>query len=135
MIGTIELKGVAQLPQRFFSFAEAVEYTGVSEGTLRHHVYVKHKIPYYLIGKTAVFSREQLDDYMENGETDITINSRVWMGTIDAAAYLGMTEGALKQHVHTRRNIPALKIGHSLLFNRAELDEFLAERGLKPPAR
>lgn len=132
MIGTYEFKGVAELSQRFFGFAEAVEYTGVSEGTLRHHIYVKNKIPRFVIGRSAVFSKEQLDDYMDNGHTTITINPRVWMGSVDAAAYLGISEGALKQHVHVRKNLVALKIGHNLLFNRAELDEFLAERGLKP---
>ncbi len=132
MIGTYEFKGVTELAQRFFSFAEAVTYTGVPEGTLRNHVYVQGRIPRYVIGRSAVFSKEQLDDYKANGRTTITINPAVWMGSIDAAAYLGISEGALKQHVHTRKQIPATKIANNLLFNRAELDEFLRQRGREP---
>lgn len=132
MIGTYAFKGVTELAQRFFSFAEAVVYTGVPEGTLRYHIYVKNRIPRYVIGRTAIFSKEQLDDYVEHGQTTRTINPSVWMGSIDAANYLGISEGALKQYVHTRGLIPATKIGNNLLFNRAELDEFLSERGRKP---
>lgn len=48
--------------------------------------------------------------------------------TKTAAEYLGLTESALKYHVYQGGNIKPQKIGHSLVFTQAQLDEFQSNR-------
>ena len=48
------------------------------------------------------------------------------MGTAAAAAYLDMPIATLKYHV-TKGHIRPLKIGRTLLFTAAQLDEFAAQ--------
>lgn len=44
-----------------------------------------------------------------------------------AAAHLGMGEAALKYHVY-QGNVKPQKVGHSLVFTQAQLDEFQSNR-------
>jgi len=48
-----------------FSTAEAAAYLGVKPETVKYHVYqVKDLVPDKLVGKTLVFTRETLDEFM-----------------------------------------------------------------------
>jgi hypothetical protein len=53
----------------------------------------------------------------------------VWpCGITDAARYCGMSISALKYHIYTAGDLSGRSIGHSLIFERAQLDQFLAEK-------
>ena len=54
-----------------------------------------------------------------------------WVGVPEAAAFLGLTEGALRQAV-ARRQLPFSKLGRRLRFNLAELDAHV-RKGWVPP--
>jgi len=47
--------------------------------------------------------------------------------TKQAAAHLGLTESALKYHIY-RGHVKPQKVGHSLVFTQADLDEFKLTR-------
>lgn len=46
----------------------------------------------------------------------------------DAAGYLGLSLSALKYHVHLADNLTPAKLGNTLVFTQAQLDEFQASR-------
>lgn len=48
--------------------------------------------------------------------------------TAEAAEYLGLSLAAMKYHTHIAENLRPQKVGHSLVFTQAQLDEFLATR-------
>ena len=48
--------------------------------------------------------------------------------TKTAAAYIGISVSAMKYHIHVAENIVPLKVGNSLVFTQAQLDEFKANR-------
>lgn len=48
--------------------------------------------------------------------------------TAEAAKYLGLSLSAIKFHIHVAGNLRPERIGHSLVFTQAQLDQFLATR-------
>jgi len=59
-------------------------------------------------------------------------NAIGFYGTVQAAEHLGMSLPALKYHIY-KGHIQYRKIGHSLIFTQAQLDEF--NRTRRPPGR
>lgn len=107
--------------RRYFSLREAAEYTGTSLGTLRAHVYTYGRIAGAVIGRTLVFTREQLDDYLANGRRTAMRPDR--FNEAEAAAYLDIGEPDLEQAIEDGRIRPLVLDG-SRLFNQAQLDDF-----------
>lgn len=53
----------------------------------------------------------------------------VWpVGIAEAATYCGMSIAALKYHIYTSKQLAGRMIGHSIAFERATLDQFLAHK-------
>lgn len=53
----------------------------------------------------------------------------VWpIGIKDAASYCGMTEAAIKYHIYVSKDLKPRLVGHSFLFERDVLDQFLAQK-------
>jgi len=48
--------------------------------------------------------------------------------TSAAAEYLGLSLAAVKYHVHTVRNLSPARVGGSLVFTQAQLDQFKATK-------
>ena len=53
--------------------------------------------------------------------------------TAEAAAYLGLSVPAVKHHVYAAGTLKPEKVGHSLVFTKAMLDEF--NEGRRGPGR
>jgi hypothetical protein len=109
--------------RRYFSLREAAEYTGTSLGTLRTHVYTYDRISGAVIGKTLVFTRRQLDDYVANDRRTALRPDR--FNISEAAAYLDIGEAELEQAIEDGR-IKPLSLDGVQLFNQAQLDDFAA---------
>lgn len=109
--------------RQYFSLREAAEYTGTSLGTLRTHVYTYSRIAGAVIGRTLVFTRRQLDDYVAHDRRTALRPDR--FNVSEAAAYLDIEEAALEQAIEDGR-IKPLALDGVQLFNRAQLDDFAA---------
>lgn len=48
--------------------------------------------------------------------------------TAEAARYLGISQATVKYHVHVAGNLRPHRLGNSLFFTQAQLDEFQASR-------
>jgi hypothetical protein len=55
--------------------------------------------------------------------------------TAEAAAYLGVTEAAVRKHIYVTGELVGRKIGHSLVFSRDELDQFATQERRPGPGR
>lgn len=107
----------------YFSLRDAAEYTGTSLGTFRHHVYSQRRIHGALIGRTKIFTREQLDDYVANDRrTDIGPGR---FTVDDAALYLDVEPEDVEQAVEEGR-LTGVEYGGNLLFTQNQLDDFKA---------
>ena len=53
--------------------------------------------------------------------------------THEAAEYLSLSVSAIKYHVHLAGTLHPEKVGNSLVFTKAQLDEFAANK--RPPGR
>lgn len=63
------------------------------------------------------------------------MSSRQHYSTAKAAEYLGITLGQMKYYVHTVKEIKPELIGHSLVFTKAQLDEFKPTLADRTPGR
>jgi hypothetical protein len=52
--------------KQLFSTAEAAEYLGISLSSMKYHVHIAGNVKGQLIGKTLVFTREELDRFEAN---------------------------------------------------------------------
>ena len=56
--------------------------------------------------------------------------------TIDAARYLKLSESTIKYHVHKSKQLTPEKIGKTLVFTQAQLDNFnIARRKVGRPSK
>ena len=84
------------------------------------------------------FSRDSLTRYstgLSNVQDSFILPDTVSVklyGTKEAAEYLGLSVPTIKYHVK-QGNLTGQKVGHSLVFTRAELDRFKREK--RPPHR
>lgn len=112
--------------KQLFSFKEACEYTGVPEGSMPRYIYSLGHIKPLLVARSAVFTREQLDDFVtNNGHTDITPDKDRYLSSTEAAEYLNISAEYLGQLVHIEKKIEATKVGAHLVYTRDELDRYL----------
>lgn len=107
--------------RRFFSVREAAEYTGTPFGTFKHHAYVAGRIQGTVIGRTKIFTREQLDDYEANGQTTDIGPGRFTIS--DAAQYLGIEMEEVEAAV-TDGRLPYVEYAGVKLFTQDQLDDF-----------
>ena len=54
------------------------------------------------------------------------ISNDKWIGIDEAAEYLGIKPGTIRDGIRTGKNIPAHKIGKQWKFKRAELDDWVS---------
>jgi hypothetical protein len=72
-----------------------------------------------------LFSREQLDDYVQNGRyTEVELRPEAVNNLAEAAAYLGLTEAEVMDRVYTLRDLRGDEIRGKLFFLTGELDRF-----------
>jgi excisionase family DNA binding protein len=57
------------MPRRLLTAAEAAEYLGIEEGSLRHRAH-RHQIPFVKVGRLLRFDLRQLDQYIDDHTTD-----------------------------------------------------------------
>lgn len=111
--------------RQFYSVRDAAEYTGIPYGTLKRDVYVDGRLPGVLVGRTTVFTREQLDDYKARGRRTELRPDRY--NVEEAATYLGVKPAVVEEAVEEGRLKP-LVLGGNALFIRIQLDEFAIRR-------
>jgi len=63
-------EAVAKPPQKYLRIGEAASYLGVS-GRFIHQMKADGDLPYHRIGRSVVFSKEDLDNFMENRRIDV----------------------------------------------------------------
>lgn len=54
------------------------------------------------------------------------ISNDKWIGIDEAAEYLGIKPGTIRDWIRKGKNIPARKIGKQWKFKRAELDDWVS---------
>lgn len=128
--------------RQYFGMRQAAEYVNVPLSTFRHHVRVQKRITPAIKGRPRIFSRDQLDDYKENGnQTSLTLDADTIFNSQEAAGYISkqinrpFKPQALAQHVYTLKNIRPDFCGDANIYSQEKLDRFVSElrRPGKPP--
>ncbi len=57
------LKSVKVSAKNLFSIADAAEYLGIEEATVKYHVYTAENLSGQKIGRSRVFTKQELDDF------------------------------------------------------------------------
>lgn len=115
------------MEKELFSLVQAAKYLNISANQMKNEVNYRRSIK-PAKKRQRVFTRAQLDDWLENGgHTSIEANGEL-MDTAEAAAYLGVTIEALKQLYHIRQAIPGEMLGNTVIYYKGDLDEYKAER-------
>lgn len=120
-----------QAGMRLFGISTAAAYLGMSVQNLKYHVHVGGNIQPIRVGKSLVFSKEQLDDFAANGRTSIVPQLGNLYSATDAAEYLGLSPAGFGWHAR-QRHIVGYMIGRSILYDQAELDRFEGEDTMRP---
>lgn len=60
------MKSVKVSTKDLFSIAEAAEYLGLEEATVKYHVYTAENLTGQKIGRSRVFTKQELDAFAEN---------------------------------------------------------------------
>lgn len=115
----------------FFSTAAAAAYLGMSVANLKYHVHVSGNLQPAKVGKSLVFSREQLDEFRQNGYSSIVPDITGYYSAEEAAEYLGLSAEAFGWHVRQRAVI-GVPVGRSILYTKSALDDFAAEDVFRP---
>ena len=56
----IDLDGI-----RIYDIAGAAEYTGLTESSIKYHMYSVKDLTYHLLGRNVLFTQDQLDRFLE----------------------------------------------------------------------
>lgn len=124
----------------FYSVEEVAEKAGIPVSTLKHRIHSQETLKPLLLGKTLIFSQEQLDDLIAKGETARKVDAEQIFTTEQAVEYLNSTHqmGISYDSMVLARHwgaLPHERIGGSddraslVLFHRDDLDVFAASRG------
>lgn len=121
-----------QAGMQLFGRQTAAAYLQMPVPTLKWNVHVARNIRPGKVGKSSVFTRAQLDDFLANGGyTDIEADLSAWYSARASAVYLGLTPSAFGWHGQ-QRHIAGEFVGRSVLYAKDALDRLAREHRLRP---
>lgn len=139
-------------PEPLFGLAEAAEYMGVAETTLRYHIYNSKRLaPDKKIGATLIFRKSTIDAFAEEPRVSGKrpdgvepppkqrrgkLRGEGMYSLVEAAEYLGLKKSQVSYAVWTSEELVAdRKIGTALIFWKETLDDFRKAREAKAKAQ
>lgn len=117
-----------------FSLVEAAEFLGLTESKMRNEVAYRKTITPAIKGKTRIFTLEQLNDWKaNNGRTDVVANGGL-LSVQEAANFLGVKVPDLRHLLYKKQVVPGEMVGHSVIFRRIDLQNYLNQKAVEANA-